>query len=197
MNLLTSVSQSNMGWWNTPDSTLAQSWADKMGWVKSKGQNPDNLLRDNAGNFFHFDGPNRKFMQVNESGRPVDQKGNEVSEDKALHLRVGDPDYGDVGTDTMYHRALVTPATGYLSNPTEEMADFVQAYRLDDSRRENLLRSNPQVYEAVKNYDQHEIDSVYKPGTMMRNINGELIPASEEARERVRKWEAFTSEQYP
>lgn len=160
--------------WDDPETKAAV--AAKIGWVKSENSN-EYYLKDKQGHLFkNAETSTLKqpdYVQCNIKGEPVDANGIVVEASKAKHLRSGDEN--DRGPDTMFGNALVRPMTHYFPTPTEMFADGMQAFRLDQAHRANLLRESPLMYRACKQEDQKEISAAYGWGRMIRDTNGELV----------------------
>lgn len=87
----------------------------------------------------------------------------------------------------MRDRAKVTPMTSYNDSPLETHAEAVSAFRLGETGnpkevgdRRLLAITSPQLYEAIKKYDQDMINKTHKPGpdgkpTHIRGLNGRII----------------------
>ncbi|CAN5691433.1 hypothetical protein BH10CYA1_BH10CYA1_04250 [soil metagenome] len=179
--------------WNDPETKAAV--AAKIGWVKSENSD-EYYFKDKQGHLFkNFETSPLKqpdYMQCNIKGEPVDEKGKVVDASKAKHLRGGDEN--DRSADTMFGNALVRPVTHYFPTPTEMFADGMQAFRLDQAHRANLLRESPLMYRACKQEDQKEISTVYGWGRMVRDTNGELVRDTPEERLKIQAFEKQTAQ---
>lgn len=180
-------SQHKMGW-DDPETKAAV--AAKIGWVKSETSD-EYYIKDKQGHLFkNAETSSLKqpdYVQCNIKGEPVDAKGNVVDASQAKHLRSGDEN--DRGSDTMFGNALVRPVTHYFPTPTEMFADGMQAFRLDEAHRANLLRESPLMYRACMQEDQKEISAAYGWGRMIRDTNGELVRDTPQERLKIQAFE--------
>ncbi|MBU6453816.1 MAG: hypothetical protein KGS72_18695 [Cyanobacteria bacterium REEB67] len=76
--------------------------------------------------------------------------------------------------------AKYPPATDYFTNPTEEVAEGLMMYRLSTDDRHRLLEKKPQLYWAVKEHDQAEINNLYGQddngrAKLIRGVDGFLV----------------------
>ena len=55
-------------------------------------------------------------------------------------------------------KALIKPPTSYFTNPDEMLADSLMLYRVGEEGRKILLKSGSQLFDAVREFDQAEID---------------------------------------
>ena len=90
--------------------------------------------------------------------------------------------------------AKYPPATDYFDNPTEEVAEGLMMYRLSGEDRQQLFKKKAQLYYAVKEHDQAEIDATFgrdkdNLSRLIRGIDGMLVANTEDNRRPIKKLE--------
>ncbi len=78
----------------------------------------------------------------------------------------------------MMDRPEVKPITRYFDNPSEMTAEALTDYRMNASSRENLRQQSPKLYEAAKNLDQLELDTMHGKGKKVRLADGTVSDAN-------------------
>lgn len=102
-----------------------------------------------------------------------------------------------ISNKQMRDRAKVTPMTTYNDSPFETHAEAVSAFRIGETGnpkevgdRRLLAINSPQLYEAIKKYDQDMINKTHKPGpdgrpTHIRGLNGRIIENTSENQQTI------------
>lgn len=80
----------------------------------------------------------------------------------------------------MAERAKVKQASEYNSSPYESHAEAASLLRHDPA---DLARRAPEVYKAVRDWDQTKINKVFGEGKMIRGINGKIVQDNAENRQ--------------
>lgn len=177
--------QAKMGWYTPADK---EKLAKEIGWlpfVDPKTKEQDWLLQGKNGELFRLGRDHCKdskvWVKVNKNGEPLDDKGQPAGTFKAAkHFT----------RNEVTNAALVKPVTYYFVNPTEMFAEGLMLLRLDQKRREELLRESPRLYRAAKVQDQREIDRHFgteADGTskFMRDQNGYIVQNNAANRKKI------------
>lgn len=188
------------GFWNS-DNVNSQQWKDytmSLGWIRINER--DLRITNDAYPQLFFspteNNPNREWVRMNEAGKFVDAKGNEVSsEDKAQRI----------SNDEMARRAVVGPpnAAAYMITPAEHGAELVMFLRQNEATRYELLRNNPHAYQVAVELDQKEINGKYGVDSngqskKIRMPNGQIVDNNEWSRLDRTIWESrFTNPPKP
>lgn len=177
--------QENVDWNGSGEEKIAR----QMGWQPYKDENgkpvdEGYLLKDTEGKQFKFykakdEKDTDKWIQTNESGQPIDDKGKVVDADKAM----------SVTKEAMMDRAAVKPITLYFDNPTEMNAEAMMYMRIGQRWRAHLMRTSPRLYQAVKDQDQNEIDTMFGKGKKVRTPDGVLADDTPEVRQDIAQYE--------
>ena len=80
----------------------------------------------------------------------------------------------------MAERAKVKQASEYNSSPYESHAEAASLLRHDPA---DLAKRAPEVYRAVRDWDQTKINKVFGEGKMIRGINGKIVQDNAENRQ--------------
>ncbi len=80
----------------------------------------------------------------------------------------------------MSERARVKQASEYNSSPYESHAEAASLLRHDPGE---LAKRAPEVYRAVRDWDQTKINKVFGEGKMIRGINGKIVQDNAENRQ--------------
>lgn len=148
---------------------------EALGW--EKGEDGRWSIRTESGELYreYEDREGHPWVRVNDEGKPIDGNG-EVVEDIA--------DAEQYRRDDLMKMLDVIPATDYFDYPYEELAEGLVEFRSSAQRRQELMRTNPELYEIIKQIDEDEIDTVYPPvngeSQFIRLPNGDLVPSTEE-----------------
>lgn len=89
----------------------------------------------------------------------VDEKGRPLKADGTPAKNFADKDAVSLPRAVMREQAAVKPATNYFPNPIENGAEALHLFRGGAANREDLFTTSPEVYRAIKEYDQREIDA--------------------------------------
>jgi hypothetical protein len=120
------------------------------------------------------------WTRVNAEGKPVDDAGNEVSDDKAVKLT----------NKEMRDNAAVRPPSDYFPKPAELQSDAFREYRGGTVKREELYANDPNLYRITAAEDQRQINEYHPPNangspSFIRLPTGELSPATDEAKKQI------------
>ncbi len=183
-----------------------QEWSDEkqkktmqeLGWQEGeKGW----LLQGRDGHSYLGDRDRNKYFRVNEKGEYLDAANNVTSDvDKAVGF---DP-------PEMRELALKHPPTAYFLNEREAIAESLTLLRTSEIWRARLHQNDPSQYDAVKKFDQAEIDAAYglnEDGTskLIRNPDGllrennmlnRLVIREFESKLKAGKYEMFIPPEY-
>jgi len=127
--------------------------AKEIGWTTTD-DNSYWLMRGARGEFYRLtnDGlsSDKGWVRCDSKGTATDDAGASYTDaDKAPHLT----------NSEVRERALLRPPTDYFTSPDEMLADSLMLYRVGEGGRQELSKSGVNLYNAVKDFDQAEIDS--------------------------------------
>lgn len=128
------------------------SYHDSKGDYKSQWQ-----LRDRDGHYYAQqagEAPFGKWTRVNEQGQPLKADGTVAKSYFAA-------DAVRYSNQEMRNKAAIAPTSEYFPTPREQVAESLTQYRDNADTRRALHSSSAQVYQATKEFDQREIDSVH------------------------------------
>lgn len=128
------------------------TYNDSKGDQKSQWQ-----FRDRDGNYYAQqagEAPYGRWTRVNEQGQPLKADGTVAKSYFA-------PDAVRYSNLEMRNRAAVRPTSEYFPSPREQVAESLTEFRDNADKRAGLHASSPGVYQATKEFDQREIDSVH------------------------------------
>lgn len=158
---------------STPES---RKLAAEMGW-KWHERTKQPVLEDKNGGLWKFDQDRKEFRWV-AGKQPADGKRR-------------------LDQEQMRDRAKVPSINNYFDFPHEQHAESLAGFRLGvtgkdraGGDRRTLAIDSPKMYEAIKKYDQAQIDRKYGPGPdgqpkMIRGLDGRIIENTPEARREV------------
>lgn len=181
--------QKKMGWYEPAEK---EKLARSIGWipfVDPKTNEQDWLLKGKDGELYRRGKDHCKdthvWVKCSKNGEPLDDKDKPVAKFK---------DAKKYTRDEVTARALVPPITYYFVNPTEMFAEGLMFVRLDQKRREELLRASPVLFEACKNQDQEELNLNYgKNGDgspkYIRSADGKVVENNAANRKEVDDFE--------
>lgn len=115
-----------------------------------------------SGSLYKYSNHLRRWISCNKSGQPVDSIGTRVAHQS-------EADY--MTSKELAQIALVRPATTYMNNPLEVMAEGLAMLRMGQQQRRVLLEKSPELYDLVKDFDQRLIDKQFGTG-MVRTLDG-------------------------
>lgn len=139
-----------------PDSLLKE-----MGWIKFP--NPDYKPNQPGSPRFNYaigtkdgryyvnsgfscDGGEGKWLRVDKNGKYLDSDGKQVQRKE---------DAGTIDNDDLAREAIITPATGYFSQPIEVLAEGMKQFRGGKDSREDL-QANPELFKIIEKVDELE-----------------------------------------
>ncbi|MBK7838813.1 MAG: hypothetical protein IPJ49_14260 [Candidatus Obscuribacter sp.] len=128
------------------------TYNDSKGEQKSQWQ-----FRDRDGNHYAQqagEAPFGKWTRVNEQGQPLKADGTVAKSYFA-------PDAVRYSNSEMRNIAAVKPTSTYFPTPREQVAESLTEFRDNANTRTALHGSSASVYQATKEFDQREIDSVH------------------------------------
>ena len=181
--------QKKMGWYDAADK---EKLSKSIGWipfVDPKTKETDWLFKGKQGELYRRGKDHCKdkhvWVKCNTDGEPLDDKDNPVAKFK---------DAKQYTSNEVTDKALVPPISYYFVNPVEMFAEGLMMLRLDKTRREELLKKSPVLFEAAKEQDQKEINLNFgtnQDGTArhIRNENGLSVEKNAANRELVEDFE--------
>lgn len=125
---------------------------DEKGIAKDQWQ-----FRDRDGHYYTQqagEAPFGKWTRVNEQGQPLKADGTVA---KSFFSQ----DAVRLTNQEMREKAAIKPTSTYFPNPREQVAESITEFRDNAATRRALQTSAPDVYQATKDFDQREIDSVH------------------------------------
>ncbi len=154
-------------------------WKNVGGWWALEGADGHLYRRITTSDHAH------RWIQVNSSGKPIDARGKETSEDQAVYRT----------NEQMKQIARVTPASDYFRMPHEMYAEGLAHFRIGNDARAHLLKTSPQLYELMKQRDQDDINRRYalrNDGTpsMIRRNDGLVVPNTPANQKQIQEFEA-------
>lgn len=167
--------QKKMGWYEPAEK---EQLAKSIGWLPftdPKTNQTDWLYKGKNGELYRRGKDHCKddfvWVKCNKDGEPLDANDKPVAKFK---------DAKTYTRNEITDRALVPPITYYFVNPTEMFAEGLMFVRLDQSRREELLKKSPTLFDAAKEQDQKEINLNYgtKPDgspKYIRSADGKVV----------------------
>lgn len=164
------------------DPNFARNYDSDLGFkrveVKEGGETVEKWLLQGKepGEYYAVDRSDDKNMW-----NKVDSDGNILLDESGKPIRISNED--------VHERARVTPATMYHPNPGEMGAEGMVKYRGGAETRTQLYKDSPQLYEAMKKYDQQELDRAYGAGQYIRNQDGKIVANSAENRQQLAEFE--------
>ncbi len=177
--------------WDTP--RIYQQYAEAIGWVSfedPKTHETDWLLKGkNDREYYRYGSDNCKDRSVwyrcNSSGQPLDKNGKVVAKIKVAETFT----YTQV-----QDRASVRPLTWYFPNPKEMFAEGMMLLRMGGELAAKLIEKSPQLYKAVREHDQREIDSLWGKKAdgspkYIRSPGGHLVENTAESRKELEEFE--------
>lgn len=87
---------------------------------------------------------------------------------------------GRISPEQAAQRALTKPPTPYMEGPHEVLAEGLTMLRLGEGYRSHLMNRDSNLYQAIKDADQRELDKNFGQGQMMRSYAGAVVPRTEE-----------------
>lgn len=168
------------------DDVLRNQYAAKLGFVRSD-DGDDWLLVTKDGKYLKSVANDSgvgsdHWITVDKNGNPVDENGKETDHPK------------EYSNDEARDLALVRPITTYFPNPAEMGAEGTLAFRQSDDSRRRLYEESPDLYQAIKQLDQLDINKTYgldehgQP-KYIRNPDGVPVPNTPENRQQVQEFE--------
>lgn len=82
---------------------------------------------------------------------------------------------GKMQVEQAANLAQVKPSTRYFEGPHEMLAEGLTMLRLGDGYRSHLMNGSSNLYQAVKQFDQRDLDKAYGPGKFMRSFSGHVV----------------------
>lgn len=181
--------QKKMGWHTPADK---ETLAKEIGWVPfldPKTNETEWLYKGKKGELYRRGKDHCKdeyvWVKCNTNGEPLDDKDKPVAKFK---------DAKTYTRQQITDLALVPPITKYFVNPVEMFAEGLMMLRLDKTRRTELLKTSPVLYEAAKKQDQAEMNLNFGTnldGTAkyIRNDDGLIVENSDANRKSVEAFE--------
>lgn len=181
--------QKKRGW---DDTAYYEKRAKELGWmpfVDKKTKESGFLLQGKNGEYYRLGRDkcpdDSVWVRTDKNGQPLDSAGKPSGSFKDAKQ------YSN--TEVMKSAALLPP-TNYFDNPKEEYAEALMLFRLGDKRRAQLLRDNPQAYEAVKSADQSESVAHYgkqadNSPKYIRSVDGPWVENTDKNRQAVEAFE--------
>lgn len=161
----------NMGTWNLDKF---KPTAEKLGWTLSEDSSYW-LIKGQAGELFRRaesdSSSNKSWIRCDTKGSAVDEQGRAIASYNSA------PRFSN---SQVRDRSLLKPPTSYFTNPDEMLADSLMLYRVGDEGRKILLRSGPDLFNAVKDFDQAEVDLRFGKtaagvSRKIRQLDGKLV----------------------
>lgn len=184
------IAQDNM---NFEDGTKThERYAKAIGWeqfTKPDGT-IDWMFKGKNGEFYRFDKDGCKeesrWFKADSQGRALDNNGNPVQTVRQANI---------LNKSDVEKNALITPLTYYFPSPFEMFADGLMTFRLGSTDRGDFLEKSPKFYDAVKEFDQAEMNRFYgveKNGSprFIRSPDGFAVQNTPAQAKRVREFEA-------
>ncbi len=182
----------------TNNKAAIDKWYESMGYRKVTWKDEDEheheqwQLRDKDGNYW-TQGPDQfpfgNWYRVDDQGRPLKADG-------SLASGFDDKDAAKRSTNEMREAAAVRPASSYFPYPWESGSESIRLFRGDAESRTELYMTDPANYQAVKEFDQAELDGDPKYGKnpdgtsrYIRLPDGTIAPNTEENRQAVAEFE--------
>lgn len=180
------------------NKAVLDQWYDAMGYRRVTFKDADGRdqeqwqLRDEDGNYW-TQGPDQfpfgNWYRVDDQGRPLKADGSPAS-------GFNDQNAAKRSNTQMRDAADVTPASDYFSFPGESGAESIRLFRGDAESRTELYMTDPTAYNAVKEFDQAELDNDSQYGRnpdgtarYIRLPDGTIAPNTEENRNAVTEFE--------
>jgi hypothetical protein len=158
--------------------------AENIGWTTTE-DNSYWLMRGARGEFYRLtnDGlsSDKGWVRCDSKGTATDDLGVSYADaEKAPHLT----------NSEVRERALLRPPTDYFTSPDEMLADSFMLYRVGEGGKQELSKSGVNLYNAVKNFDQAEIDARFgkTAGGVSKKVrlpDGSLVDNDERAQQVV------------
>jgi hypothetical protein len=172
-------SAASMGWNDDSGPNIeGQKLANAMGWrspVPHTNDTNEWMLEDKQGHLWKKIETGNQWTRCDQTGHPIDAKGNKVSETTAEHCDLG----------TLKIKADLAPSSFYFDTPQEMYAEALATFRVGPEQRMNLAHSNRKLYNIIKNEDQaeinkaHPVDPITHQPTYVRDVNGNVVPNSQ------------------
>lgn len=185
------------------DAETFQTFASKMGYrtVKFKNETGEEKtqwqLRAKDGYYYTLNDPSNRFgdwKRIDENGRALKADGEPVSSTNSTEAFL-------ISNDEMRKNAEVTPISDYFPNPSESLAELIKHFRSDSESRKQIFFNNNNAYQAVKQFDQAEIDKILGVNAdgssrFIRLPNAEIVENNDSNRLVLRRFEVFNTRQH-
>jgi len=139
----------NMATWNLEKF---KPTAEKLGWTLSSDSRYW-LIKGREEELYRLTGDGMSsgkcWIRCDIKGGALDEQGKAVADVK---------DAPRFTNREVREKALIKPPTSYFTNPDEMLADSLMLYRVGEEGRKILLKSGSQLFDAVREFDQAEID---------------------------------------
>ncbi len=152
-------------------------------------------MRDKDGNYWAQNPANYE-QPFGGAWTRVDDQGRTLKADGTLATGFNDLTAAIRSNNEMREAAAVRPGSTYFKNEKEMGAEALTYFRADGRSRAELLSMSPDMYRIAKEWDQKEIDMDPRFGTnpdgsskFIRSPEGTIVPATQEERQRVAKYE--------
>lgn len=151
-----------------PSNPYGWKLINSLGWstfTNSATGESDWSITTKDGMQFKYSMTLRTWVSCNKNGQPVDQFGRRVKHQyEAVCL----------SSETVIENAKIRPATRYIDNPLEVLAEGLAMYRLNETQRARLLERSPELYKIVQDFDQKALDKYFGPD-MFRAADGRVV----------------------
>lgn len=166
------------------DSATLERKCKQMGWIPYETPEGETtwILQAKNNQFFKMSTTDtEKWVRCDQKGMFLTDNGQSAAgEDQAQRITV----------EQMRDRALLRPPTSYFDNAIEMFAESMMVFRVNEKRRQEFLKSSPDLYQFIKQQDQSEIDLAYGKARKVRLPSGYLGEDNTSNRDLIARFEA-------